>query len=84
MKRLGKRDYDTLVKDIVKYSHDTQQIRAEYDAGSRRVPCITLQCLEYNEQLVQDILAGRQSETLSTGKRKRRPSARLAESLSSS
>jgi hypothetical protein len=76
MKRLGKNGYNALAKGhVVQYRHDIQQIRAEYDAGIRRVPCITLQCIGYSEQLLQDILTWRESETPLTGKRKRQPRA---------
>lgn len=76
MKRLGK-GYEPMVKDRpAEYREEITKIREEYDAGSRRVPCITLQCIGYNEQFFQDILACRLPERSSIGKRKRKPTLR--------
>lgn len=74
MKRLGKRSYESLVKTkFATYREEMEKIRGEYDAGARRVPCITLQCIGYNEPLCQDILACRPSASAAIGKRKRQP-----------
>ncbi|KAI0094639.1 hypothetical protein BDY19DRAFT_901777 [Irpex rosettiformis] len=71
-KQLGK-GYDALVKNhLSDYRQRTTEIRGEYDAGTRRVPCITLQCIGYNVQFFQDIVACRPSDRPLV-KRKRTP-----------
>ncbi len=55
-KRLGGSIYDSLFKSD-KPNHDKQvaEIRTDYDEGRLRVPCITLQCVGYNEELIADL-----------------------------
>ncbi len=42
------------LKNDHKSTHDekVREIRIRYDAGELRVPCISLQCIGYNEELV--------------------------------
>ncbi|KAI0348447.1 hypothetical protein BDW22DRAFT_92230 [Trametopsis cervina] len=81
-KRLGTSAWRSLVDNRAKFREELAAVQAEYDAGTRRVPCIVLQCIAYNEGLLRAIDSARTPEQ-ATGKRKRRPSARRIEAESS-
>lgn len=60
------------------------EIRADYDRGELRVPCVVLQCVGYSEQFVKDLAAAKATKKTpsasgssdvpaSLGKRKRNP-----------
>lgn len=56
-KRMGKASHGELVKRS-KADHQLklEKIRKDYDAGNLRVPCVVLQCIAYDEQLVTDLV----------------------------
>ena len=57
-KSMGGSTYQALKNDH-KASHDqkVREVRERYDAGQLRVPCISLQCIGYNEELVEGLKA---------------------------
>lgn len=57
-KSMGGSAYKSL-KDDYKANHDekVREVRVRYDAGELRVPCISLQCIGYNEELVAGLNA---------------------------
>lgn len=73
-KTVGKQANENLMRnnrDI--YDERVADIRLQYDSGQRRVPCVVLQCISYNQRLVSDLLSARPPEEsqAQSGKRKR-------------
>lgn len=55
-KSLRKEDYQSMIQHRPDEYHEKRRdICEEYDDGTRRVPCVILRCVEYNEALFQAI-----------------------------
>ncbi|KAF7799023.1 hypothetical protein EIP86_010253 [Pleurotus ostreatoroseus] len=82
-KSMGGSSYQALKNDH-KTSHDqkVREVRERYDAGQLRVPCISLQCIGYNEELVEGLKTQGPGSMSQVARKRKRSSSDDAGSVS--